>query len=53
MSPSHPPDMMRDAVGPTPELDRKNMRLGFAFVALFLLMFAGTFAIAYIYLWLD
>lgn len=36
-----------------PELERKNMRLGWAIFGLFLLLVAGTFLLAYIYLLLD
>ena len=36
-----------------PELERRNMRLGWALFELFLLLFLGTFAVALIYLQLD
>ena len=36
-----------------PELERKNMRLGLALFALFLLLFAGSFLVALLYLQLD
>jgi hypothetical protein len=36
-----------------PELERRNMRLGWAIFGLFLLLFAGTFLLAYVYLLLD
>jgi hypothetical protein len=36
-----------------PELARKNMRLGWAIFGLFVLLFAGTFLIALVYLQLD
>ena len=36
-----------------PELARKNLRLAFALLALTLLLFAGTIAIAYVYNALD
>ena len=36
-----------------PELERKNMWFGWAIFGLFLLLFAGTFLLAYIYLQLD
>ena len=39
------PDLMRDAVGPSPELDRRNLRLALGLVVLFLLLFGGTFAV--------
>jgi len=35
------------------ELERKNLRLGLALFGLFLLLVAGTFAVALIYLQLD
>jgi len=50
---SHPPDLMHDAVGPSPELDRKNMRWALALGALMLVLFAGTFGIGLAYLWLT
>ena len=36
-----------------PELERKNVALGWALFGLFVLLFLGTFAIALIYLQLD
>jgi hypothetical protein len=36
-----------------PELERKNLLLGWAIFGLFLLLFAGTFLIALVYLQLD
>lgn len=36
-----------------PELDRRNMRLGWVLFGLFVLLFLGTFAVALIYLQLD
>jgi hypothetical protein len=36
-----------------PELERKNILFGWALFGLFLLLFAGTVGIAFIYLWLD
>jgi hypothetical protein len=36
-----------------PELERRNMRLGWAVFGLALLLFAGTFLVALIYLQLD
>jgi hypothetical protein len=35
------------------ELRRKNMRWGWALLGLFILLFGGTVAVAYIYLWLS
>jgi hypothetical protein len=36
-----------------PELERRNLRLGWALFGLFCLLFAGTFVIALVYLQLD
>ena len=36
-----------------PELERKNLLLGWAIFGLFVLLFAGTFLIALVYLQLD
>ena len=38
---------------PTPELERKNMVLGWALFGLFVLLFAGTVGVALLYLALD
>jgi len=35
------------------ELARKNMLWGWALFGLFIVLFGGTVAIAFIYLWLD
>ena len=35
------------------ELAGKNLRWGWALVALFIVLFAGTVGVAYIYLWLS
>ena len=37
----------------TPELERKNLVLGWALFALFLVLFAGTVGVAFLYLALD
>ena len=37
----------------TPELERKNMVLGWALFGIFVLLFAGTVAVAFRYLALD
>jgi hypothetical protein len=38
---------------PTPELERKNLILGWALFGVFLLLFAGTVGVALLYLALD
>ena len=43
--PSHPPDLMTEAIGPNRELSRKNTKLSLILTAIFVLLFAGTFAI--------
>jgi hypothetical protein len=35
------------------ELARKNLMWGWSLFALFLVLFAGTVGIAFVYLWLD
>ena len=35
------------------EIARKNMVFGWALLGLFVLLFGGTVAVAYIYLWLS
>jgi len=37
----------------TPELERKNLILGWLLFGLFVLLFAGTVAVAFLYLALD
>ena len=37
----------------TPELERKNLILGWLLFGLFVLLFAGTIAVAFLYLALD
>jgi hypothetical protein len=40
-------------IEPTPELERKNLVLGWALFAVFVLLFAGTVGVAFLYLALD
>jgi hypothetical protein len=40
-------------IEPTPELERKNLILGWALFAVFVLLFAGTVGVAFLYLALD
>jgi hypothetical protein len=37
----------------TPELERKNLILGWALFGVFLVLFAGTIGVALLYLYLD
>ena len=37
----------------TPELERKNLIMGWALFGVFLLLFAGTWVVVFIYLALD
>jgi hypothetical protein len=38
---------------PDAELARRNLQFGWALVGLFILLFAGTVGIAFVYLWLS
>lgn len=51
--PSEPVPVPVEPVDPERELARKNTMFGWALFGLFLLLFAGTWAVAYIYLALD
>jgi hypothetical protein len=44
---------MPEPVEPTPELARQNVLLGLALFAVALILFGGTFAVAFIYLAVD
>jgi hypothetical protein len=48
-----PPELMQAAVGPSPELARRNMRLSAILCVIFLALFGGTFGIGLAYLWLT
>jgi hypothetical protein len=52
--PPAPPVAEYPSPGPTdPEIARRNLRWGWALFGLFWLLFGGTIAVAYIYLWLS
>jgi hypothetical protein len=46
----HPPDLMNDAVDVTPELARRNVRFALILFVLTLVLFGGTFGLAFAYL---
>jgi hypothetical protein len=46
-------ETLRRAIEPTGEIARRNRLFAWALVALFLLLFGGTFAVAFVYLWLS
>jgi hypothetical protein len=48
-----PPRTMNEPVGPTPEIARKNVVLGFALLGIALLIAAGSVIVALVYLQFD
>ncbi len=48
-----PPETTQEAITPGAELARKNNLWGWALFGVFLLLFAGTVGIAFVYLALD
>jgi len=50
---TRPPETMHEAIEPDAALARKNMRLAWLLVGLFVVLFAGTFGVALAYLWLS
>jgi len=48
-----PPETMQEAIEPDAALARKNVRWAWGLVAIFLVLFGGTFAVAFVYLWLS
>ena len=50
MSAFRPPPGTRDPVDVTPALARKNMLWGWALFGIFVLLFAGTVVVAFVYL---
>ena len=50
---TRPPETMHEAIEPDAALARKNTRLAWLLVVLFVLLFAGTFLVGLAYLWLD
>jgi hypothetical protein len=47
------PETTYEAIEPDAALSRKNILWGWALVGLFVLLFAGTLGLAFVYLWLD
>jgi hypothetical protein len=50
---SRPPETMHEAIEPDEALARKNLRLAWLLVVLFLILFGGTFLVGYAYIWLS
>ena len=47
------PETTYEAIEPDAALARKNIRLAWLLVVLFVLLFGGTFLVGLAYLWLD
>jgi len=50
---TRPPETMHEAIEPDAAHARKNMRLAWLLVGLFVVLFSGTFGVAFVYLWLS
>jgi len=50
---TRPPDTTYPAIEPDAALARKNMLWGFSLLAVFLVLFGGSFLVAFVYLWLS
>ncbi|HZO96493.1 MAG TPA: hypothetical protein VFB42_03890 [Gaiellaceae bacterium] len=50
---TRPPDTMQRAVEPDEALARRNLLWAWSLVALFLVLFGGTFGVGFVYLWLG
>jgi hypothetical protein len=48
-----PPEATYEAIEPDAALARKNAIWAWSLVALFLILFAGTFLIGFVYLWFS
>jgi hypothetical protein len=48
-----PPQTFHDPAEHEREIARKNMVWGWSLLGVFVLLFAGTVGIAFVYLWLD
>jgi hypothetical protein len=50
---TRPPDTMYAAIEPDEALARRNIHFAWLLVGLFIVLFGGTFLVAYAYLWLS
>jgi hypothetical protein len=50
---SHPPDLMHNAVGVSGELSRRNVHFALLLALLMLVLFAASFGVGFLYLWLS